>query len=53
MSPDLLRSLVCPSCHGDLTYDAGAAHLTCSKCRLKFRVEDDIAKMLIDEAEKF
>ena len=53
LSPDLLRILVCPACHGDLTYDAAANTLTCPACRLRYRVEDDIANMLIDEAEKF
>jgi uncharacterized protein YbaR (Trm112 family) len=53
LSPDLLRVLVCPKCHGDLAYDAGAQTLTCSTCRLRYRVEDDIPNMLIDEAEKF
>jgi uncharacterized protein YbaR (Trm112 family) len=53
LSPDLLRILVCPQCHGDLVYDAGAQTLTCNACRLRYRVEDDIANMLIDEAEKF
>ncbi len=49
LSPDLLRILVCPACHGDLVYDAGAQTLTCNACRLRYRV----ANMLIDEAEKF
>jgi len=53
LSPDLLRILVCPACHGDLTYDEGAQTLTCPACRLRYRVVDDIANMLVDEAEKF
>ena len=53
LSPDLLRILVCPGCKGDLTYDVGAQTLTCPRCRLRYRVVDDIPNMLVDEAEKF
>lgn len=53
LSPDLLRILVCPACHGDLAYDAGAGTLTCSACRLRYKVDDDIPNMLVHEAEKF
>lgn len=53
LSPDLLSILVCPSCKGDLVYDASAQTLTCPACRLRFRVVDDIPVMLVDEAEKF
>lgn len=49
----LLEILACPKCKGDLTYknDPGEESLTCNKCRLKYKVEDDIPNMLIDEAE--
>lgn len=53
LSNDLLSILVCPACKGDLVYDATAATLTCNACRLRFKVEDDIPVMLVDEAEKF
>jgi uncharacterized protein YbaR (Trm112 family) len=53
LSSELLSILVCPACKGDLTYDATAATLTCTACRLRYRVEDDIPVMLVDEAEKF
>ena len=52
LSPDLLSILVCPACRGDLAYDEGARTLTCPACRLRYRVVDDIANMLVDEAEK-
>jgi hypothetical protein len=52
LSPDLLRILVCPSCKGDLDYDQTAPSLTCPRCRLRYRVVDDIPVMLVDEAEK-
>jgi uncharacterized protein YbaR (Trm112 family) len=43
--------LVCPKCKGDLTYEAEPEALVCRACRLRYRVEDDIPVMLIDEAE--
>ena len=52
LSPDLLRILACPACRGDLAYDEGAQTLTCSACRLRYMVVDDIPNMLVDEAEK-
>jgi len=53
ISPDLLTILVCPACKGDLVYDAAAATLTCNSCRLRYRIEDDIPVMLVEEAQKF
>ncbi len=53
ISADLLNILVCPACKGDLVYDAAASTLTCPACRLRYRVEDDIPVMLVEEAEKF
>lgn len=53
ISPDLLTLLVCPACKGDLVYDPAAATLTCNACRLRYRVEDDIPVMLVEEAQKF
>ena len=42
LSADLLSILVCPQCKGDLTYDAQALTLTCGRCRLRYKVVDDI-----------
>jgi uncharacterized protein YbaR (Trm112 family) len=53
LSPDLLSILVCPACKGDLEYDAAAQTLTCARCRLRYKVVDDIPVMLVDKAEKF
>ncbi len=53
LSPDLLAIIVCPACKGDLVYDETAQTLTCNKCRLRYRIEDDIPVLLIDEAQKF
>ena len=50
----LLDIMACPKCKGDLNYldTKEEESLTCGKCRLKYRVEDGIPIMLIDEAEK-
>jgi LSD1 subclass zinc finger protein len=52
LSEDLLSILICPACRGDLVYDREASHLTCSACRLRYRVVDVIPVMLVDQAEK-
>ncbi len=52
LSADLLSILVCPACKGDLVYDEPAQTLTCNKCRLRYKVVDDIPVMLVEEAEK-
>ena len=49
----LLDILVCPKCKGSLQLNEDKATLFCQKCRLKYRIEDDIPVMLIDEAEAF
>ncbi len=53
LSSDVLSVLVCPACKGDLIHDAAAATLTCNRCRLRYRIVDDIPVMLVEEAEKF
>jgi uncharacterized protein YbaR (Trm112 family) len=53
LSPDLLAILVCPACKGDLMYSEAAQTLTCDRCRLRYRIVDDIPVMLVEEAEKF
>ena len=50
---ELLEILACPKCKGDLDYNEQDDKLTCSACRLIYRVEDDIPIMLIDEAESY
>ena len=49
----LLEILACPKCKGELEYDSEKNILTCQACRLKYKIEDDIPNMLIDEAESF
>lgn len=50
----LLDILACPKCKGDLAYEnkEGKESLACDKCRLRYKVDDGIPIMLIDQAEK-
>jgi uncharacterized protein YbaR (Trm112 family) len=49
----LLDILACPKCKSDLDYKSENEQLVCNKCRLIYRIEDEIPIMLIDKAEKF
>jgi len=51
LDPKLLDILVCPRCKGDLAYHEEPESLDCGACDLRFRVEDGIPIMLIDEAK--
>jgi len=53
LKKELLDILACPKCKGDLEYKEKEQKLVCHSCRLKYRIEDDIPVMLIDEAESF
>ncbi|PJA75654.1 hypothetical protein CO151_05560 [bacterium CG_4_9_14_3_um_filter_65_15] len=48
----LLEILACPACRGPVTPDDNHQWLYCSACSLRYRVQDDIPIMLVDEAEK-
>jgi uncharacterized protein YbaR (Trm112 family) len=50
LAKDLLEILVCPKCKGDLNYHPEQSALDCRSCNLRYRIEDDIPVMLIDEA---
>ncbi len=53
LSDELLEILACPKCKEKLKFDESANKLICNRCRLKYRVEDAIPVLLIDEAETF
>jgi uncharacterized protein YbaR (Trm112 family) len=52
VSQELLDILACPKCKGELELSAAQDALTCNACKLRYRIEDDIPIMLIDEAAK-
>jgi uncharacterized protein len=47
---ELLDILVCPKCKGELILENDESGLICNACKLKYRIEDEIPVMLIDEA---
>ncbi|UCC80933.1 MAG: Trm112 family protein [Candidatus Zixiibacteriota bacterium] len=53
LNKKLLDILACPKCKGDLEYKKEENTLICHKCRLRYRIEENIPIMLVDEAEKF
>jgi len=46
----LLDILACPKCKGELVLLEDKNALICNACKLRYRIEDDIPVMLIDEA---
>ena len=52
LSPELKEILACPSCKGELEFREEEQEIRCLRCRLAFRIEDDIPVMLLDEAKK-
>ena len=48
----LLEILVCPEARKPLIYFETEGFLFCPASRLKYRIEDDIPVMLVDEAER-
>jgi uncharacterized protein len=66
VAPELKEILACPQCKGELEFrEAPAARgesetrsiegaqneIVCRKCKLVYRIEDDIPVMLVDEAK--
>lgn len=48
--PKMLEALVCPQCHGRLTYDAQAQELISKAAHLAYPIRSGIPVLLIDEA---
>jgi uncharacterized protein len=48
VDPRLLKIIVCPQCHSDLSEQE--ATLDCAACALTFPVRDGIPVLLLDEA---
>lgn len=47
LDKELLEILACPHCKSNLEFESG---FLVSECGLKFKVEDDIPVMLLEEA---
>ena len=52
LDPELLEILVCPESRKPLLYFEDEHFLFCPDSRLKYRVEDGIPVMLVEEAER-
>ncbi len=53
LTDKLLDVLVCPKCKGKLEYIKEDEILKCDNCRLKFKIDNNIPVLLIDEAESY
>lgn len=51
LSKELLDILACPKCKGEIHLNDTEDGLICDKCKLLYRIKDDIPIMLIDEAK--
>ena len=52
VSPFLLEMLVCPACHGPLTYDRKTNELISKQARLAYPIRQGVPIMLPEEARK-
>jgi uncharacterized protein YbaR (Trm112 family) len=50
---ELLEILACPKCKGELKLPDDESELRCDACRLRYRIEDGIPILLIDEATPY
>jgi uncharacterized protein YbaR (Trm112 family) len=50
LSPELKEILACPKCKGELAFFEEEREIRCERCRLAYRIEDDIPVMLVEEA---
>jgi uncharacterized protein YbaR (Trm112 family) len=50
ISEELLEILVCPKCKGEIELTPAGDGLDCGACKLRYRIEDDIPVMLVEEA---
>ena len=51
MTEELLETVACPLCKGELAADAMRSYLLCQTCGLEFPVRDGIPILLREEAE--
>ena len=50
LNAQLKEILACPQCKGGLEFHEDQGEIHCKKCKLIYRIEDDIPVMLIEEA---
>jgi uncharacterized protein YbaR (Trm112 family) len=50
LAPELKEILACPACKGGLVFHEERGEIHCQRCRLVYRIDDDIPVMLVEEA---
>ena len=50
ISQELLEILACPKCHTKVELSKSGDALECANCKLRYRIDDGIPVMLIEEA---
>jgi uncharacterized protein YbaR (Trm112 family) len=50
LAPELKDVLACPKCKGEVEIREEDHEIRCPRCRLSYRIEDDIPVMLVEEA---
>ncbi len=50
VSKELLEILACPKCKGSLFLDHERSGLVCLRCKLLYRIENDVPCMIIEQA---
>jgi uncharacterized protein YbaR (Trm112 family) len=50
LAPELKEVLACPKCKGEVEIREDEREIRCARCRLAYRIEDDIPVMLVEEA---
>jgi uncharacterized protein YbaR (Trm112 family) len=53
LAPELKEILACPKCKGELEIREDEGQIRCPRCRLAYRIDDDIPVMLVDEARPY
>ena len=51
LAAELKEVLACPRCKGEVEIREDEKRILCRRCRLAYRIEDDIPVMLVDEAK--
>lgn len=53
MDEELLDIVACPKCKGALELTADETELQCERCRLRYRIDDGIPILLLEEASPY
>jgi uncharacterized protein YbaR (Trm112 family) len=53
ISDQLVEILACPKCHTKVHLTESRDALDCDNCRLRYRIDDGIPVMLVEEAASF